>query len=278
MTVHSLDTFLLAPEQSGKAGSEHVKEWLKYKAGQGVPDPDSSEEARNFYRATWGELLTTLNMEVRPEPTKFSREPCKFVQGDWMCSVWTTMKSGLRIAYGRNKNGFLWWQKPYIKNTFDGSDTTKKTYKELLTNFDEFVEIFENKELQKFIRNAYTPANLIIVPDGFNVARTQKTNDYWDLTLLYYFFEFNPEQELTYTPPKSSKSYKVGRPFHDLIESSIKNGDALFLKEWLNDKEPHLLPSKKPETLEEWEDLVKTMTDRIIRRRDAMKAAGIVFP
>ena len=147
-----------------------------------------------------------------------------------------------------------------------------------MTNFDEFFEIFENKELQKFIRNAYTPANLIIVPDGFNVARTQKTNDYWDLALLYYFFEFNPEKELTYTPPKSSKSYKVGRPFHDLIESSINNDDALFLKEWLNDKEAHSLPSKKPETLEEWEDLVKTMTDRIIRRRDAMKAAGIVFP
>ena len=191
------------------------------------------------------------------------------------------MKSGLRIAYGRNEKGFLWWQKPFIENTIYKSRVTKKTYKGILAHFDEFFEIFENNELQKFIRNAYTPANLIIVPDGLNVARALPTKDYWNLTLLYYFVKFNLEKELTYTPRKREK-YKVGRPFHDLIESSIKNGDALFLKEWLNDvahlKEPDLRRSTKPKTLEEWEDLVKTMTDRIIRRRDAMKAAGIVFP
>ena len=130
MTVHSIDTFLVAPEQSGKAGSEHVKEWLKYKAGQGVSDPDSSEEARNFYRATWGELLTTLNMEVRAEPTKFSREPCKFVQGDWMCSVWTTMKSGLRIAYGRNEKGFLWWLNLLLRILSINRESLRKPTKE----------------------------------------------------------------------------------------------------------------------------------------------------
>lgn len=98
MSTHSLDQFLLDAELCGEPSPEHIKSWLEYKAGNSIPDPDNSEESRHFYKSTWKDLLSELGMQIRPDRETFSGEPSKYVQGDWMCSVWTTMKTGLQIA------------------------------------------------------------------------------------------------------------------------------------------------------------------------------------
>ncbi|USR78808.1 hypothetical protein [Arcanobacterium pinnipediorum] len=263
MSTHSIETFLLAPELSGKASSEHVKAWLKYRAGGGVKDPDSSKECRDFYQLMWGSMLAGIGMELRPCPERFSQNPIKYVQGDWMCSVWNTLKQGLQIQYGTS----TWWAKPHIENTFKGNAVTEQTFKALLIHFDEFTEILADSSLQEFVRSAYTLANLIVVPDGFNSARALPTKDYWDKTLRLYFEHFNPTKPLTY-----KSAYDVGTPFHRLINASLENGDALFLSDWLDETGCVLnLPSNKPASIEEWRGLLIEMTRRIESRRNRMR-------
>ncbi|MDY5129277.1 hypothetical protein R6G69_04610 [Actinotignum urinale] len=128
-----------------------------------------------------------------------------------------------------------------------------------------FRKFWEDEVLQNFIRSAYTSANLIIVPDGFNEARYPCTKDYWDRTLGYYFDYFNPEDPLVY------KNCDVGTPFHTLVEKSREQGDKLFLNEWLDqENKPKMLPNKNPISMEKWRELMLEMTRRIDRHRELM--------
>lgn len=261
-----LNCFLLKPDLSHKAGVEHVQAWLEYKAGYYCEgDPDGSREARDFYRIMWGEFLNDTGFELRPKPRVFSKNPEKYVQGDWMCSVWTTVKYGLQQAYGETD----WLEIHHIKQkTFKGKNKTgvsEDTFDVFLKNFDDFKEVFGDTHLQEFIRSAYTYANLIIVPDGFNKARYPSTDDYWDDTLRLYFDGFDSKPPLQYI-----RQFDVGTPFHKLVEKSRKNGsDRLFLDEWLDkDNKSIPLPDKTPN---DWRKLMEEMTDRIDNRRVQMQ-------
>lgn len=239
-----LNRFLLKPDLSGKAGVDHVKAWLEYEAGYYCEgDPDSSCEARDFYTIMWEDFLNDTGFELRPKPRGFSRNPDKYVQGDWMCSVWTTVKYGLKQAYKK------WFLK------------TEDTFDVFLKNFDDFGEVFGDTHLQEFIRSAYTYANLIIVPDGFNSARNLPTKDYWDRTLKRYYKD------------KKSLKYKgkdVSTPFRRLLDESKKQNDALCLSPWkIEDYNP--IPfSNSVET--DWLTVMEKMTERIIERRKQMHA------
>lgn len=242
-----LNRFLLKPDLSGKAGADHVKAWLEYKAGYYCGgDPDSSCEARDFYRIMWGEFLNDTGFELRPKPRGFSRNPDKYVQGDWMCSVWTTVKYGLKQAYKK------WFLK------------TEDTFDVFLENFDDFGEVFGDTHLQEFIRSAYTYANLIIVPDGFNSARYKPTQDYWDRTLKKYYKKEEPLEE-----PLKYKGKDVSTPFRRLLDESKKQDDALCLLPWADKDYNPFSFSNSVKT--DWLAVMTEMTDRIDARRVQMQ-------
>ena len=264
-----LDCFLLDPKLSEEPSEEHVRTWLEYKAGGGVEDPDSSDGARYFYKELWGERLGITVRECR---NTFSRRPSKYVQGDWMCSVWTTLKYALQEAYGENKNGDLWFQNPDIEKTFNGKSATNRTYGAILKHFDEFREVFEEKTVQEFIRSAYTSANLIIVPDGFNVKRNNRaTEDYWDLTLKKYYQD---KESLFYKPRNDDGKYDVAIPFRKLLKKNQEEGDSLCLSPWIDEQgNPILLPhspNDDKDNKDNWRELMAEMTRRITCRRELM--------
>ena len=135
-----------------------------------------------------------------------------------------------------------------------------------------FRMFWEDEVLQNFIRSAYTSANLIIVPDGFNVARYTRgengTEDYWDLTLKKFYQDKEP---LDHRLRNDDGRYDVATPFRKLLKKNQEQGDPLFLNEWLDqENKPKMLPNKNPASMEEWRDLMREMTRRIDRRRDQM--------
>ncbi len=278
-----LNCFLLKPDLSHKAGVEHVQAWLKYKAGtlmdngKKVTDPDSSDAACDFYRIMWDDFLKNKGFRIHPklvchdEKSKVkcpNEDPKKYVQGDWMCSVATTFGKGL-IRFVKGKP---------LENLFPkgkkGIDVELKTYVPILLcdiacpySTKQFQEFWGDPVLQSFIRSAYTLANLIIVPDGFNTARYRPTQDYWDLTLEKYY---EKKELLKY------KGKDVSTPFHKLVEKSRANGsDSLFLDEWLDkDNNPIPLLDKelnKPYKPDDWRKLMAEMTRRIDNRRVQMQ-------
>ena len=265
-----LNCFLLDPKLPKEASKDYVRTWLEYKAGGGVEDPDSSDGARYFYKELWGERLGITVRECR---NTFSRRPSKYVQGDWMCSVWTTLKYALQQTYKENENGYVWFQKPDIEKTFTkNGDVTKKTFDAILKHFDEFGKVLKDKTVQEFIRAAYTPANLIIVPDGFNAKRNNRaTEDYWDLTLKKYYQD---KESLFYKPRNDDGKYDVATPFRKLLKKNQEEGDPLCLSPWIDEQgNPILLPHPPKEDKDDkgrWSELVAEMTRRITCRRELM--------
>lgn len=268
-----LNSFLLKPDLRDEAGDKYVQAWLEYKAGYYCGgDPDSSCEARDFYRIMWGEFLNDTGFELRPKPRGFSGVPEKYVQGDWMCSVATTLGKGLVLYVKKHPESKI--KGP--RNGVGGYETYAPALLEDIkkeTNQQQYSEIWGDPVLQNFIRSAYTFANLIVVPDGFNSSRShQPTNDYWDETLLLYFKEFDFECPLQY------RQFDVGTPFHKLVKASRDNGgDELFLDEWFKDdkKSIKMLPKKNLTKLDDWPDdwhaLMQKMTERIDNRRVQMQ-------
>lgn len=276
-----LNRFLLKPDLSGKAGADHVKAWLEYKDksledddGKKVTDPDSSDAAREFYGIMWDDFLKNTGFRLRPKVVSPDEDSEKYVQGDWMCSVAITFKKGLILFVNEEKHKKL--QKLFPERIREGVGGPK-TYAPILLsdikkpdNEKKFQGLWGDPYLQNFIRSAYTFANLIIVPDGFNKARSSPTQDYWDETLERYF----NNQEPLKRKPKNGDEIDFGTPFHDLVKASRdKCCDRLFLDEWFyNDKKSiKMLPNKKLTTLDDWRALMQEMTDRIDNRRVQMQ-------
>lgn len=181
-----------------------------------------------------------------------------------MCSVWTTLKYALQQTYGKDQGEYVWFQKPDIENTFDDKDgVTEETFAGIFNNFDEFIEVFEENTVQDFIRSAYTSANLIIVPDGFNSARYLPTKDYWDLTLQKYYY-----QDKTHLP---AGGYDVATPFQELLKKNQEQGDPLCLSPWINEHgKPNFSSYSYEENNAYWHKLMAEMTKRIDLRRELM--------
>ena len=166
----------------------------------------------------------------------------------------------------------MWFQKADIEDSFAGSRATKKTYDGILKHFEEFSEVFEDENVQDFIRAAYTPANLIIVPDGFNAKRNNRaTEDYWDLTLKKYY---QGKESLFYKPRNDDGRYDVATPFRKLLKKNREEGDPLCLSPWIDERDNLLLlphPSKDDKDGKgSWRDLMAEMTRRITCRRELM--------
>lgn len=263
MGTQFLDVFLLDPRPSVSVELDYVRTWLEYKLSRGVNDPDSSEQCRDFYQSMWGNLLRETGMKIRSKSKRFSRNPSKYVQGDFMCSVATLFRRGLMLFID---------ERAELKSAFPakvrGGVGGYRTYAPiLLEDMDgdrRFQEFWGNKSLQRFVKAAYTPANLIIVPDGFNCARLHDTEDFWDRTLHLYFEQRRP---LTYRT-----IYDVATPFHRLMQASIENNDALFMSDWLDESgNTIMLPNRDLVTLEKWHKLLNEMTRRIYSRHNKMQ-------
>ena len=126
--------------------------------------------------------------------------------------------------------------------------------------------------MQEFIRSAYTSANLIIVPDGFNVKRNNRaTEDYWDLTLKKYYQD---KESLFYKPRNDDGKYDVAMPFRKLLKKNQEEGDSLCLSPWIDEQgNPILLPhspNDDKDNKDNWRDLMAEMTRRIKCRREQM--------
>ena len=289
-----LNCFLLDPELSEKASEKHVRTWLEYRAGKGVEDPDASADARDFYQKIWKDLLEKSGLSLRPEANSFSENPDQYVQGDWMCSVATTFRKGLSLFVKDNRK--LWeseLRKLYrreikLEEINDGVGGSNTYAKILLKDMkkeraeQKIRKFWGDEVLQKFIRSAYTPANLIIVPDGFNEARYPSTKDYWDLTLKKYYYQ--DKEPLDYTDRNDGKKYNVATPFRKLLKKNQEQGDPLCLSPWIGEQgkplplSPWINDQGKPNfssyTYEEnnayWHKLMQEMTSRIDLRRELM--------
>lgn len=277
---HSLDCFLLKPDLPDEAGYKYVQAWLEYKEGKlmyrgkKVTDPDSSVAARKFYRKMWEKFLKGTDFDLPPEPGDSSKKSDRCVlQGDWMCSVATTFRKGLILFINDEKHEEL--KKLFPKGSKDGVGGLNTYVPILLCDIacpnskKQFQEYWDDPVLQNFIRSAYTFANLIIVPDGFNAARSLPTEDYWDKTLENYFK--NQESLQCETKKEDCKTL-----FRDLVKASRANGsDSLFLDEWLDkDNNPIPLLDKelnKPYKPDDWRKLMEEMTKRIDKRRKQME-------
>lgn len=284
------------------AHSDHVKAWLFYKALQSgnryiedvenllctkgyekfhcnirYSDPDNTEMAWACYRQLWldNPQLHCVRRDYPAEPPKRGEQIV--VQGDWMCSIWTTLIRGIKKMHGSE-----WWK--VIKKV---RHSTGEKYSELgdigdhsaaeeaalvLLGFD---DIFDNalKEytdsLARFIREACTLANMVIVPNGFNAARYSKTKDYWDLT-MYHFVE----QQIELFGENSDLD--LSKLMREMID---RDPNKLFLQEWLEEKDGklkaklldgHSTKSHLPKNTDDWKTLVEEMTERIKRRRCAI--------
>lgn len=254
MNADKVFDFMLTPDTPDLTGPECVRVWLAYRSGEGVADPDDGAEARSLYKELW---LEKLGVDYRPEEDyKNGSEPQKYVQGDWMCSVWTTLKKALQQTCEESP----WSEKEHIENTFDDGCVTQDTFKGILRHFDEFEE-FKSPTVWKFIRAAYTRANLIIVPDGFNVRRSRGTQDYWDKTLKKFYENYASLKDVTYA-----------KPFRDLIDESNRQGDLLILEPWLKDGKARMMPGHYLDNKgQSWQELMKEMTARIERRGQIMQ-------
>lgn len=261
----SLTEFLLDKGLSEGGGEDHLKKWLEYKAGRGPADPDNTPEAYSFYSYLWGEEIEQQQLvNTHPFPV--------YVQGDWMCSVWTTLRRGLKLVDSEalEESGITLGRDGYP--TLRGCINNGK----LLENFDRFT-ILKDEHVHRFIYNSYTRANLIIVPRGLNQKRGRApTHDYWDEAL-----------ERLLQQVCIATRYRTLREYAEFFQRLLGhlgigiNGEAfkaepykapLFLQDWVTaDWQPEMLPTKEPVAYEEWLNLVREMTCRIIRRRTAMQ-------
>lgn len=260
----SLDEFLLVPGTIGYSRELadpvfYLQAWLGYKNGGGVADPDGTEW--DFYRCLWPGIYARKKV-IQLEG---GLELC--VTGDWMCSVATTFRKGLSLFVRERDLVEL-----FPKRARDGIGGVK-TYTSILLDdirkpegeqcFRDFYlpADSERSYLDEFIWNAYTRANLIIVPKGLNQARgiNPVIKDYWDLTLEHLFL----------SPLECGELYEYREFFQRLFKEYGR--ERLFLKQWLNaDLTVRMLPRKDPETFAEWQELVREITARIIDRRQEM--------
>lgn len=276
-----LDCFLLKPELSEEVSDKRVRTWLEYKIdvlkdnkGRKVKDPDASEDARDFYQTIWEKFLEKSGLSLRPDAKRFSKNPDHYVQGNWMCSVATTFRNGLILFVEGNDEWELELntlrKKYHLKRRPNDGVGGPNTYGEILlddmkSDEQKFREFWGDEVVQNFVRSAYTPANLIIVPDGFNGARYNPTKDYWDLTLKKYYH---------YKEPLTAGGCDVATPFRKLLKKNREEGDSLCLSPWIDEQgNPILLPhspNDDKDNKDNWRDLMAEMTRRIKCRREQM--------
>lgn len=216
-----------------------VKNWLRYRLRGGY-DCDASPLALAAYAKLWP------NLEYRDD----TKDPADKVQGDTMCSFWTTYKQAIKLWGKETPEGARTLQKYGLTKEWGLGRLSL-----LLENFDEFEGINKQAAISEFAYRTHTIGNMIVVPDGMNVARARIGNDYWDITL-----------EKFYANPDGTADPELSSAFQHMLDNN-----NMYLDDWLNGKEVKMLPGHTvetalPQTLEDLFKLVEEINRRIASR------------
>lgn len=216
-----------------------IRNWLKYRLRGGY-DCDASPLALAAYAKLWP------NLEYR----RATKGPADKVQGDTMCSFWTTYKQAIKLWGKETPEGARTLQKLGLTGNWGAGRTDL-----LLENFTDFKEINEEATIREFAYRTHTIGNMIVVPSSMNVARAKIGHDYWDITL-----------EKFYANPDGTADPELSSAFQHMLDNN-----NMYLDDWLNGKEVKMLPGHTvetalPQTLEDLFKLVEEINRRIASR------------
>ena len=251
-------------DQKDQGSHDYVRAYLRYKKDEtGTPrDFDNTPDAFTYYKALCCDLDAddkALNLRINNDEFYIP------LQGDWMCSVGWMARFGLIYVYEDDNKKLLEKFGECKKGTGKARfSINNKEHLDFLLKGDNFknFDTFNNPKFQKFVRAAYTRANLIFVPNGVNTRR--HSYDFWDIALAKLLGKTD-----------GLEAYR--KCFQSMLKKYYKEG--LFLEEWLTEqRELLMLPGHKNmevsriECQEDWEKVLTEMTARIITRRDKIKA------
>lgn len=175
----------------GKCKNADVEEWRKKikQEYKGLIDVDTGKLAREIYWELWGWKCEKSKSFAELNNKYFS---C-CLGGDTMNSVQNILNALTEYMFD------------------DGGYSIKKEQKASIRflcslvlpspdcngDANEFIEDLESiKGLQKYMETYHTLGNLVLVPKGFNRARAQRTDDFWDFSLQVLkkeYFKFKEE-------------------------------------------------------------------------------------
>ncbi|MDG5473120.1 hypothetical protein P6709_15310 [Jeotgalibacillus sp. ET6] len=229
---------------------ENIDLWLEYRNegkkwdcdGSGNNGTRTCELTRDIYKVLWE---WNSDKENRYKSTCYFR--AMLMGPDTMNSFFNVITQVIQVV---NLNGKIEYFKQ-IKG--------KRHWSKLDTRQEEFLNlvkyVLENNEigplLKEYVRLTHTIGNFILVPKGFNGRRAIKTSDYWDLSLQLMQLD---------------KTWLQGESFKKYV-------NTFFLWDYVDEKyevksffSGHSLQNKKPATINECVEMLKTITSAIERR------------
>lgn len=247
-------------------GRAYIRNWLAYQClhisgYERSLDIDSMPTARALYQRLFPHAVYRDFWAANSDPE---------VQGDTMCSVWTSYKQRLVFA------GIL-------KSFKHGSK--RRILPHLLTHFDdpEFAEVHDDPDLQQLCRWSHSIGGMVVVANGMNVARGttlgwRLTGDYWDRLMQIldgkYLDRLVNDDHAWGGYLDQMRQLRGNNPV-------CPNADGLFLEAWLNlDGTPRPLVEGRfetdspavPEDLPTLQAVMREMAQRCQERGRQMEA------
>ncbi|HBI53263.1 MAG TPA: hypothetical protein DDX72_10895 [Ruminococcaceae bacterium] len=154
--------------------TSNIKNWLRYRIcpPRICNDCDIDERVFRMYE----------HLFDRDEPQEGDEERLFRLKNEMIILETDTMNSFATIF-----NQFI---REHCNKGQSKFDTYKDRDRYFLNNIDDWYAESQNikleclKEFNKFAAYTHCLANMILVPKGYNVARYNRTKDYWDLTLI----------------------------------------------------------------------------------------------
>lgn len=238
----------------------NISLWLEYRNegknwdcdGTGNNGTGTCVLTRDIYKVLWA-----WNSENENRYTTTAYFNNMLMGPDTMNSYFNVLTQVVEVV---NPNGKIEYFKGIKgKKHWSRLDTSKEKFLNLVAN------VLEQKEigalLDIYAKLTHTIGNFVLVPEGFNVGRTSKTSDFWDLSLQLLQLDKNWLQDQT-------------------VEKYV---NTFFLWEYVNENyevKPffagHSLENKNPSTIAECVEMLQAITNAIVRRGYFMIAMLIV--
>lgn len=180
-------------------GDTKIEQYLHYKYQNKGIDFDSIKPVINVYCQAYNIL-------------KCGEPVCKGgknynIAKDNLIYTGETMNSGLNIL-----KRSMQLSSRYMENCkqigVSGSFSNRSNIKKFIENLDKFHIEVNVKHLNKFLGLTHSIGNFIPVPEGFNVGRSLRTSDYWDLALynIHLWYETKNDDYLNRFLPKRNEN------------------------------------------------------------------------
>lgn len=229
---------------------DNIALWLEYRNesspwdcdGSGDKSKETCDLARNIYKVLW---RWDSEEESRYKYTSYSNN--MLMGPDTMNSYFTVLTQIIevldpngKIQYFKSIKNKRWWSR---------LDTSKEGFLNLVANVQVNKEIWAL--LDDYAKLTHTIGNFVLVPEGFNVGRALKTDDYWDLSLQLM---------------KSDKNWLKAETFKKYV-------NTFFLWDYVDENynirtffSEHSIQNKKLNTIEEVIGMLQVITNAIVRR------------